>query len=104
MKVGDPLNELLLGCDHPANAVNMGAAHALNALYEHHCPDRINSFQGDDGGVLPAAKEIPGEALALIRQSLVAALEAFDRARADNPSGPIGLVPPRRKPPTGGKS
>jgi hypothetical protein len=92
MKVGDPVEALLVHRSHPDWAVNFGAILALNALHEYHAPGHING--GGENGDGDARRVIPGDAIGLVRASLVAALEAIDIARKERPSGPIGIVRP----------
>lgn len=85
MKVGDPLDELLVHVSDPKWPVRMGAILALNALYEHHAPDCIGAGE-------PAGRQIPDEAVSRVRESLLAALAALDAARMKNPDEPKGLL------------
>ena len=92
MLVSDPIDEL--HAVEPRADVRQGAMLALDALYQYHRPDRLNNWDGDGGvGPNPASLQVPGEAIALVRASLVAALAALDRSRIRKPSGPMGLVP-----------
>jgi hypothetical protein len=83
MKVGDVVDELLVHASDPRSAVNMGAILALNALWTHHAPDNIN---GPPGGW--AGRQVPDEAIELVRESLLAALAALKASGEKHPTNP----------------
>jgi hypothetical protein len=83
MKVGDAVDQVLALSEY-GNA-RFGDIHVLTAAYERCAPEFLGPGE-------PAARQMSGEAIADVRAALLLALEAFDAARAQCPSGPLGIA------------